>query len=903
MKTKLWFMMVFGLVAGSVGADIVVGDKSFEDDVTTSAIPIRDSTVTAWDTHSAGIYPDIRDEDYWAMPPHDGNQVGFLGAGTIYQNFSDTYVEGYTYSISYWMQRSSGSSGTTYAYFTNADDTTDYGGDTLSGEADHSRTPVTGEWVQGTVTYTASADDEGDSIGFGIYGSSYVYVDDFSDITVYGSGSNTTIISVAPYGAGVVELVFDSSPSLSMSYLAKRTNLNSGSWDYARYSINGVAPFELTDLSDSISAVGRGVVYLDGSDPTAFFGVSAWESLLVNGSFQEGSNGWILPSPYTIDYSSGRDGTESLSYERTSPGEYSLASQSFIVEPGRRYRFGTWMKTEGVENGAARMCMEFYNKTTGAWAKGAYPYGIGNTTGWTWIEAMVRVRMDFSTNASVSLYLDRGATGKAWFDGAKLILDDQVWGNMFLIEPANERLTPLNGQISMRAYIEGDEPEQLDCMLWLSAGETQLEFEIPVTNGMVSVDLGSLPEGDAILRAQLFDGEGKEIGEKSFPLTVVPPVEVPTNACMIDGMGRAVVDGTPYLPVGLYMRNIHTNEVDEIAQSPFNCLMPYQSKNATLDARDTPSVETINAALDHCHTKGIKIIFSTKDFYPWLEDTFPQSWMGVSGSDAVVESIVENFRTHPALLAWYINDESYEDKMGQLLARRRLVNGLDSFHPTWGVLYQFEVLPMYGGTCEIMGVDPYPLEPDADDMKLVDFSLDMADETALPTWVVPQAFNWGVYRAPNDPEEFARYRSPTEAEMRAYSILSALRGAKGFVFYSYFDMDKPPLTQADRDVFWPKLCNVGQMLRDLEPFLLSDIEPIKPVVEVSEGDVQATEFHDADGHVRILVAGVGPGSSTAVIQTDPGTPLTSLYGLCTSLGGGEYEFSGEGACSDILTSE
>ena len=540
------------------------------------------------------------------------------------------------------------------------------------------------------------------------------------------------------------------------------------------------------------------------------------EPLLKNGGFQEGSKGWILPKPYTLENGRGRNGTVALSYERKSPDEYLLASQKVLLEPGKRYRFSAWVKTEGVENGAATVCLEFFKKS-GLWGGGMYPTGSDGTTDWTLVEGTARISPEAREAARLSLYLTKGATGRAWFDDVKLVPDDQLRVNMYLLEPSNERLLSRDGKIRIKVYVEEGAPKKMGCLLSLSAGDVQRKFKIPVTNGAVAVDLGSLPAGKAVLRARLL-GNGKELAEKEFPLTVFQSLEtLPANACMIDERGRAIVGGKPYLPVGLYVRNIHTNEIDTIAQSPFNCLMPYQSEAARLDPADTPSIGTINAAMDYCHGKGIKIILSIKDFYPWMQKDGPLVWMGASGSDAAAQSMVEHFRHHPALLAWYIADEAGEDKVGKVAERRRLVNNLDPFHPTWSVYYQFEVLPMYGGTCNIMGVDPYPLEgPGEEGMKRVGFAFDMADQAGLPTWVVPQAFNFGVYKAPNDPEKFARYRSPTEAEMRAYSILSAIRGAKGFVFYSYFDMDKPPLTPTDRAEFWPRLCRVGQMLRDLE---------------------------------------------------------------------------------------
>ncbi|MCX6968662.1 MAG: hypothetical protein NTV93_00720 [Verrucomicrobia bacterium] len=112
------------------------------------------------------------------------------------------------------------------------------------------------------------------------------------------------------------------------------------------------------------------------------------------------------------------------------------------------------------------------------------------------------------------------------------------------------------------------------------------------------------------------------------------------------------------------------------------------------------------------------------------------------------------------------------------------------------------------------------------------------------------------------------------------------------------------------------------MLRELEPFLLADKPAPELKLEVEKGEVVAREFRDTEGNVRILIAGVGPGESQALITTSAepplkssGTfwsrflsflskpapqPLQSRYGKCLPLGDNKYRFTGTGICSDIL---
>jgi len=143
------------------------------------------------------------------------------------------------------------------------------------------------------------------------------------------------------------------------------------------------------------------------------------------------------------------------------------------------------------------------------------------------------------------------------------------------------------------------------------------------------------------------------------------------------------------------------------------------------------------------------------------------------------------------------------------------------------------------------------------------------------------------------------YRYPTEAEMRAMTLLCALRGARGFVFYSYFDLFHP-MARADFDRRWAEICRVGRMLRDLEPFLTAPDPPVPVETAVASGSVVAARLVDGAGHTAVLVAGIGPGNCQAVIPVDPGKRYVSRYGLCAPAGPRRFQFRGTDICADIL---
>jgi hypothetical protein len=392
---------------------------------------------------------------------------------------------------------------------------------------------------------------------------------------------------------------------------------------------------------------------------------------------------------------------------------------------------------------------------------------------------------------------------------------------------------------------------------------------------------------------------------------------VPANACLIDAKGRAIVDGKPYLPVGLFIDNFSKEQLDRIGASPFNCLMPYHVMLGRMNKGQPHSIDTIRECLDYSHAKGLKILFGTHWVHEGIKHQMTD-WMGAKGETAVITKVVESFKDHPSLLAWYLCDELPVSMKDRLEKRRTLVNRMDPFHPTWSIFYQTDDLPFYGGGQDVIGCDHYPVRfAENLHMKGVAKEMNAVDLTGLPAWMAPQAINNGIFEA-KDAEDFKRFLDPTEDQMLSMSLYMAARGAKGFIFYAgnllaatdefFYSPNRnrirnapAPQTEADFARRWAELSRVAAVLRGLEPFLLADKPAPEVQVEIEKGEVIAREFRDAAGNVRLLIAGVGPGESQAVITTTAPMPLTSGNGKTVALGDNKYRFTGKDICSDILS--
>jgi len=107
--------------------------------------------------------------------------------------------------------------------------------------------------------------------------------------------------------------------------------------------------------------------------------------------------------------------------------------------------------------------------------------------------------------------------------------------------------------------------------------------------------------------------------------------------------------------------------LDLYGKSPFNCLMPYGS----------PDRQQMDLAQQH----GLKVIYSVKDWYAGL-DSCPKSIQLEADEEPQVRARVREFRDHPALLAWYLNDELPQQYLPRLEAHYRWVAEEDVDHPT-----------------------------------------------------------------------------------------------------------------------------------------------------------------------------------------------------------------------------
>ncbi len=286
---------------------------------------------------------------------------------------------------------------------------------------------------------------------------------------------------------------------------------------------------------------------------------------------------------------------------------------------------------------------------------------------------------------------------------------------------------------------------------------------------------------------------------KMGPKDKMPSVYVGRNLAIY-------ADGKPFFPVGWFTLNDpqSVGEIDAIADMGFNCIMNYGINQF----HDGGSIRAISMFLEKAEKKGVKIIYSLKDMFDGYK-RIPKKVGYFVGEEDMFRGSISLFKDSPAILAWYTSDERPVSWLDRLKKHYDWAKELDPNHPVWICQNRPGEIGEYAGVTDIMGVDPYPV-PDnpVTDVSQALQTVRKAVKNVFPTIAVIQThakFQYG-----------GKGRAPTAAEIRVMTYLALVEGAKGIIYYSYFDFFRTPRAREKL----PALKQLAREIRTLSPILL-----------------------------------------------------------------------------------
>jgi len=422
----------------------------------------------------------------------------------------------------------------------------------------------------------------------------------------------------------------------------------------------------------------------------------------------------------------------------------------------------------------------------------------------------------------VVVYLRKHNTGTAWFDDVAVKAIRAPLLSVRLLEPAYRATVeaPTEGKgielevrLNRREHAVPRRGLRVKAMLRDLSGPPLAilptrRLPAGVDTVALSWTLPDLRPPSYILDVFVNDRKGQQLATTKTMLYVAEPAK---RKVTIDEGKRLVVHGKPFFPLGLYLGPTDDEHLARIAAGGFNTILCYGYGVA----------KEPRAYLDRAQRHGLKVVYSIKDLYEGSR-WYPK---GRKQTDLeLMRHYIELCRDHPAVVAWYTNDELGPKWMPKLQAAYDLVRQLDPDHPAFQVLCRPRDFCLYYGVTDILGCDPYPIPRHP--VAMVGTWVDTATKAMShrkPVWCVPQIFQWGVYH--HDPKQ----REPTFDEKRAMIFLALIHRANGLICYSYYDLFKAVEKgkKAPDAVFerrWREVSRIAQEVKRLIPVLLDGRE-------------------------------------------------------------------------------
>ncbi|HET6386795.1 MAG TPA: twin-arginine translocation signal domain-containing protein [Armatimonadota bacterium] len=345
--------------------------------------------------------------------------------------------------------------------------------------------------------------------------------------------------------------------------------------------------------------------------------------------------------------------------------------------------------------------------------------------------------------------------------------------------------------------------------------------------------MAGLPNGPSSVTGTLSAG-GQTVATATVEITKLPPAP---NEVKIDVVSRGlIVGGLPFLPFGFYCHFPPGSLPDQEVVQGFSHLAPYQN---SANGPTPDDVSAIRAVMDRTAAVGMKFVFDVRRL-----SRLPSS----PDKLGKLQSVVEAFRGHPALLAWYTADEPNGGGIPPepLIESYKLIKQLDPYHPVLIVLNDPGAAVAYAPAMDIIMADPYPI-PNSPVTLVSDWAqrLIAGAPARLPLWIVPQAFGGGEWWA----------REPTASEERVMTYLALVHGATGIQYF----IRRPPNHDPKSPVLWNECRKLALEAAELSAAILSP--EARPAITATPAAIHAAAWQRS-------------GLITAVAVNPTGAPMT-----------------------------
>ena len=412
---------------------------------------------------------------------------------------------------------------------------------------------------------------------------------------------------------------------------------------------------------------------------------------------------------FSRDGTTAHSGGASLKWVNADAGNLVRAMQWLDVTPkaGVTYDFGVWAKTANLQRmqGQGRgvgIQLQWYDagrKQLLGWYTGLP--ALSGTAEWTWVGVDQVIFPPEAKNFRMVLFVLMGYTGTAWFDDVSVHETQQPAMSAFLLSPDyrgwiyGAHPAPVRLRVRLNLEDNNYHIEEVVVTAEIAGQQAVKPLRVQPANNLLELTLPAdrLPPGAYTLTIRLLAGKTERVlAADTFPLMRLPGTL--SAKAWVNGDRQLVVDGQPFFPLGMYTGGMDDGTMTRFANSAFNCLLIYGSPKSTM--------------LDLAHKHGLSVIYSLNNYFAG-EKQAPAGVTTAEEEEQALRAKVREMRGHPALLAWYLNDELPTYYLPRLRDHFRWVQEEDTEHPALSVLGTPYALRAYADTSDILGDDPYPI--------------------------------------------------------------------------------------------------------------------------------------------------------------------------------------------------